>query len=226
MNGNTVTISLISLFLSTAKLFKPMGKAYQFYLLLITVVLASCGTSNKFASSFGKRRYTKGFYVDMPSGVKNKVTPVTSLRPMQTKHVNSISNPLSESNISNRITDIPAFTGNQRIAAKASHTGNAPIKAIRDFKTTASAPASDIKKTNGVKGSGETNYFAILGFLICVTGVILCISAQMFTLLATIILLLGVGVCVYSLFQYKIYWSWLAIVGIGITIFMLVLIVL
>lgn len=35
---------------------------------LIAALLAGCGSSNKFASSFGKRRYMKGFYHNTPSG--------------------------------------------------------------------------------------------------------------------------------------------------------------
>jgi hypothetical protein len=43
-------------------------KAGKWYVLIIVaaVLFSSCGTQNKFASSFGKRHYTKGFYVDAP----------------------------------------------------------------------------------------------------------------------------------------------------------------
>jgi hypothetical protein len=41
----------------------------------LSILLAGCSTSNKFASGFGKRRYTKGFFVDAPGSIK---TPVES----------------------------------------------------------------------------------------------------------------------------------------------------
>jgi hypothetical protein len=47
------------------------------YALAMTVIagmLASCSSSNQFASSFGKRKYTKGYYVDAPSSIKESVS--------------------------------------------------------------------------------------------------------------------------------------------------------
>jgi hypothetical protein len=43
-------------------------KAGKWYALIIVgaVLFSACGIQNKFASPFGKRRYTKGFYVDFP----------------------------------------------------------------------------------------------------------------------------------------------------------------
>ena len=40
-----------------------------FYTLVIAL-LAGCSTGNKFASLFGKRRYTKGYFADIPSRQK------------------------------------------------------------------------------------------------------------------------------------------------------------
>jgi hypothetical protein len=39
------------------------------FVVIASILLSSCGTSNKFASSFGKRKYTKGYYVDVAGTV-------------------------------------------------------------------------------------------------------------------------------------------------------------
>ncbi len=39
-------------------------------LILIAIILGGCASSNKFAASFGKRKYMKGYYMDKPSGTE------------------------------------------------------------------------------------------------------------------------------------------------------------
>jgi hypothetical protein len=39
--------------------------------LLVMVILVGCSTGNKFASSFGKRKYTKGYYFDLAGTKRN-----------------------------------------------------------------------------------------------------------------------------------------------------------
>ena len=61
-------------------------KKLPFISIVAIILFAGCSTSNKFASSFGKRRYTKGYYVDAPGNVKipseNKTSaPVTPKTP-------------------------------------------------------------------------------------------------------------------------------------------------
>lgn len=47
-------------------------KLYKVIVLLsvAAILLGSCGMQNKFASSFGKRRYTKGFYLNLPGNTQ------------------------------------------------------------------------------------------------------------------------------------------------------------
>jgi hypothetical protein len=42
---------------------------YNVYIVFLAIVIlvSGCGTGNKFASSFGKRKYNKGYYWDVPS---------------------------------------------------------------------------------------------------------------------------------------------------------------
>jgi hypothetical protein len=47
-----------------------MAKPLTCLLALLMLVLCGCNTQTKFASSFGKRRYTKGFYCDRVGAIK------------------------------------------------------------------------------------------------------------------------------------------------------------
>jgi hypothetical protein len=40
--------------------------------ILVSVMLSSCSISNSVVSSFGKRKYTKGYFVNMPGSVNNE----------------------------------------------------------------------------------------------------------------------------------------------------------
>lgn len=65
---------------------------FPFKLLLVTTaiigLLTGCSTSNKFASSFGKRRYTKGHYFDLAGNKRNTDKLVlTEPKPLKTAEI-------------------------------------------------------------------------------------------------------------------------------------------
>ena len=51
------------------------------FCLLAGMLLSGCDTQNKFASSFGKRRYAKGFYVDVPGAMQTATCKKNNKRP-------------------------------------------------------------------------------------------------------------------------------------------------
>ncbi|MGP8215921.1 MAG: hypothetical protein ACLQQ4_10190 [Bacteroidia bacterium] len=50
---------------------------FIFIFVFIALALGSCSTDSRVVSSFGKRKYTKGYYVNLPAS-KESVTPVLS----------------------------------------------------------------------------------------------------------------------------------------------------
>jgi hypothetical protein len=59
---------------------KPIKQAVSLIVgIAIVALLSSCGTQSKFASTFGKRHYTKGFYWDSPGSIKPVVAIVDAL---------------------------------------------------------------------------------------------------------------------------------------------------
>lgn len=202
-----------------------MKRFYFLWLILIAFVFASCGTSNKFASSFGKRRYTKGYYVDAPSAIKSHST-VNSFGNHISHHV-EIHAPLIAANPKPSIIEngAPARTTNHSIVKNVHASVNSVTHLTIPAKVeTLPVNNDDDKKNNKYKSTGQTNYWAIIGFIFCAIGVtLLSINAGGITVLSGFILGLGVVACVYSLFLTKIYWSWLAIIGLSIVVIMCVL---
>jgi hypothetical protein len=76
-------------------------KQFKYPTLVISaaILFSSCGTQNKFASSFGKRHYTKGFYVDVPSVIqkqeRNKIVLPREKMPVAVSS-EFINNPVSQ----------------------------------------------------------------------------------------------------------------------------------
>jgi len=52
-----------------------------FYFLIVTL-LAGCSSNNKFASSFGKRRYSKGYYTDVAAAISKPITTHNKAAPV------------------------------------------------------------------------------------------------------------------------------------------------
>ncbi len=52
------------------------------YAVIVISLLSACSTGNKFASSFGKRKYIKGYYLDMPSNTP-KVAELPGLKKLK-----------------------------------------------------------------------------------------------------------------------------------------------
>jgi hypothetical protein len=201
-----------------------MRRLYFFWVICIAVVFTSCSTGNKFASSFGKRRYTKGYYVDVPSSVNVHVAGNTDLSAIPVHPKNIIAAPVKQIQVAKVSIASPVTETN-----KAHVSINAKIAQSASTETLTVQTANkdnDNKKVNSWKGSDEINFFAIAGFIICCVGVAFTIAALNFTTLSLIILGVGISVCIYSLFLNKIYWNWLAAVGISLTIILFVLLLL
>jgi hypothetical protein len=205
-----------------------MRRLYLLWVICIAVIFTSCSTSNKFASSFGKRRYTKGYYVDVPSSVKVHIASYKDLSPIPVHSKVATVDTKDEAVQVATVVGTVSVQENKKPVLKAHAFFSNP--AIQQRSTLADAPPAikgdDTKKTNGWKNSGETNYFAIVGFLICCVGIGLTIAALNFTTLSLIFLGVGVLICVYSFFRNKIYFDWLAIVGISLTIILFALLLL
>jgi len=181
--------------------------------ILFVVLFSSCGQGNKFASSFGKRKYTKGYFVDRPSSHQEKITPniisslPSSVIPVQPRPNSiSISAPSKESLVAIKASREPMRQENRLLQA-----------VIAD-----SANQSQI----GVWGKHdkEINYVAIAGCAVSVAGAIVAAAASSFTPLAIAIIAVGVVLCIISFFLHRIYYNWLGAVGIFILIIMLTLI--
>ena len=59
---------------------------------LIAALLSSCGSSNNVVSSLGKRKYTKGFYVNLPA-TNERVAAISNEVVENTNEINKVSEP-------------------------------------------------------------------------------------------------------------------------------------
>ncbi len=77
-------------------------KNFQFAVAMTAIagMLASCSSTNQFASSFGKRKYTKGYYVDAPSSVKEVVSSNKTVLIAKNNNLTVKENPVSTKTVS------------------------------------------------------------------------------------------------------------------------------
>lgn len=186
----------------------------------LAFLLISCSTGNKFASSFGKRKYTKGYYVDRISHPQKPVTTVGTRHQTQPtacpqKPATSIKTVATTHTIC--LTEIPA-------PAKPSFTHSLKAASVHIYHPQKAIAANDTTLIDGASQEGETNYFAISGFVLSTVGVVMCIANGFFTIGAIILLIVGCALCIYSLCLDKIYWTWLGIVGLAFVLFLFILI--
>jgi hypothetical protein len=184
--------------------------------ILFVVLLSSCSQSNKLASSFGKRKYTKGYFVERPSPHPEIFTAnIASSLP---SHVIPIQIKLNRISISTPSKESPLVIKANRESSKQENN------ILRTVIASDSVNQSQI----GVWGKHdkEINYLAIAGCAVSVAGAIIAAAAGSFTPLAIAVVIIAVVLCIISLFLHRIYYNWLGALGLFILITMFTLIVL
>jgi|GEM_PF-2649052 len=207
-----------------------MRKLQLLSIFFVAILFASCGTGNKFASSFGKRKYTKGYYVDAPASIKMPEPKAITLpavfhqpvvltsQPSKQTTTPTISSKASVGLLQKNRTKTTTHSVYNRSAINQTIT-NSEIT----FVNKGNAP---INKENLDDDKGEINFYAIIGFVISTTGVVLTFLSATLTPLCATLLIVGTIFCVYSLFIYRVYYSWLAMIGLSFTIILLALLLL
>ena len=190
------------------------------YLLFITVLLASCSTGNKFACSFGKRRYTKGFYINMPGKIAavSKHIPALSISPVPS--VKAL--PLriaGEQNIKTTLLSVP---GKPSLASCLSSVV-IHKKLLHNNSSISSGGAAD---DNNKSKKSEINFAAIVGFAFSTTGSAIAAIDGFLPILAIVFLVAGAALCVYALTRNEIYWTWMAVLGLSFIVILFTLILL
>ena len=202
------------------------GLAYIITCLVIACMLSSCSTGNKFASSFGKRKYLKGYYMDMPSGINE---PEIAVKPSSPLPITAISNHiyLTDARITvkskNSVTVIPANSATAP-TAKNVQANSSPVQRVVTKAISNSAPPADEKPVLA-DNKKEVNFWAIAGCVLAIVAAVLAAISGTFSLITIIIMSLAGLICIYGLFQNKFYYTWLSIIGLSIIIFLLVLII-
>lgn len=193
------------------------------YVSVFAFLLSSCGTSNRFASSFGKRKYTKGYYADR---IGHAQKPVAMAGTQHQTHIYPTPGKPAATTINT--AQMVVVTAHHAIPPTPKPSFAHSLKAATAHLYHVQKPviASDTSNAEGASSKGETNYFAISGFVLSTVGVVMCIANEFFVIGAIVLLLIGGLLCIYSLCLDKIYWSWLGIVGLALILFLFTLILL
>ena len=96
-------------------------------------VLAGCGSSHKFASSFGKRRYMKGYYHNAPTGTvtaKAGVSDKKENKDMPVKPARHIMLPVSASGIAGAWILNKVIHKHELTATRIEKAGKKPVKLV------------------------------------------------------------------------------------------------
>jgi len=180
---------------------------YLFGTLALSGMLASCSTSTKVASSFGTRKYTKGFFNNSPSSVATVAShlsvPVSKVTAQATNAVNENSQPSVTGTVA---SPSPSTTANvasvntesQQMfpSAKAKKSKMSSLLAVAKTRAIAQASGSKalygVEKAAGVetvtqaqRGGGGNSWFdfkdhpvrTVLVILLCVVIIALLIFA-------------------------------------------------
>lgn len=147
---------------------------YLSILTVISVTLASCSSTNQVASSFGKRKYMKGYYFNMPSHKQDYVASVQQPAPIaeNTQYAETESPALASSTAVRLQPEIKSA-----VSAKNPVPYRSSIKITRraEMRNTAEPqrillPVQNSVKTDGNKNSGgggdaSKNWAAVAGFI-------------------------------------------------------------
>jgi hypothetical protein len=219
-----------------------MNKTLPQYLLLIIglLFLCACSTQNKFAASFGKRHYTKGFYWDRREEAKQIVTinnaKTINVMPIRAKSLQIALN--KEKEINRNIT-MPLIT-KLALTHKSKLTGFTNIqKPARAEAVPTGASINSYHHSSETASSGNEMY-GVLGFVGCLVGIILMFvgvislvvsgsvtavgsgGAILLILLGFIMDLAGIVLCIVALAEHSSHQG-LAITGIVLNVILLLL---
>jgi hypothetical protein len=211
-------------------MFRKQG-LYFLLFMFVASMLSSCTTGNKFASSFGKRKYLKGYYADVPAGTRE---------PEITASTNTSKNPpVPNKNVGHvYLTDQVITLKSKGITSTISIKNDSPVPALDIKKNPATKQESVIQQQTIQKAAPpaddnkfadskhEVNLWAILGCALAIIGAVLTAISGSFTILSIIVLAIAGLICIYSLFQNKFYYTWLSIIGLSTIIFIFLLILL
>jgi uncharacterized membrane protein len=211
-------------------MFRKQGLHFLLFI-LVAGILSSCSTGNKFASSFGKRKYLKGYYVDVPSESKEPVIAASTGKPSTPPIINKnvghvyLTDEVITLKTKGTISTISIKNNSATPSLNSKKNPSSKQESVLQQKTIKKVlpPADDTKFADS---KHEVNLWAILGCALAIIGTVITSLSGSFTLLSIIVLSLAGIVCIYSLFQNKFYYTWLAIIGLSAIIFIFVLILL
>ena len=207
---------------------KPL--LYFSFLFNLVLLLSSCGSSNKFTSSFGKRKYMRGYYLDLPSSAKEPIITATAPnKPIHTPTVLNDNTPVQHSVL--KTTVIPAkisVRNNKTLTSisSAKINGVSGTKLISTLITNMHSVTPAPNETSLANAKSDINYWAIVGCGLSIAGVILTAIAGTFTVASIIVLVLAVGICIYSLIVDKFSFTWMGVFGLFIIFLLFTLILL
>jgi hypothetical protein len=185
------TQTLIPIQMKTNKLL------YVISALGIIAMLMSCGTSNRVASSFGKRKYMKGYFFNNPStseavakydNIVKPTVPAELNKPVQVATESTITQPVVI--VSSTKHEKKQNAQSVKLAVKAIATvasnNTKQASTIKDNdESLAYAPTPGLENTQVDRGSYNTP--ALLGFAFSLLGILLYANG-----FAVVLLLLGV----------------------------------
>jgi hypothetical protein len=187
---------------------RAMKKLFYFITVTTTLsFLASCTSSGNMASSFGKRKYTKGYYIDMPStnnntAIANTQAPESHATLTVTKNTSStetISPAIAIKKTSEVVYKTPKAT--KSVSAIPVVNNAAPkTTTMTNMETVAtSSAASPLTETTATRYTGGNSKWAIFGCIIAAVGFLMVFPGQIGWLLVPVICLVGLLFCIQGL---------------------------
>lgn len=204
----------------------------------IAITLYSCGTTSKFASSFGKRKYTHGYYIDYRIGVTILPLGGSTVQNRQyatIQKMNSASHTAS-SVISKEVPPCPPKEGSKSPLRGAGGLHNpalcmeikpgSNLNQCRQYLLELPKEPDDLDSLDMAKK--DVNYLSIAGCAFSAAGAIATLLAgtlflSALTWASIILLSLGVILGIMGLISNRYYLNWMSIVGFGIIVGLLIL---
>jgi hypothetical protein len=179
---------------------------------------------NRFASSFSKRKYTKGYYVDIPSRIGTVATQLN--KPIKEVHqsphiVTAPLQPVVATASAKEEPTVITRSQHKPLPKIAAPTSFIPQHKMPVIQADTTAPDETAKVS-----SADINFVAIAGFVLSIVGTVLTVVNTFITIGAIVALALALVLCIYSLFLRKIYWTWLAVIGLCLLTIILTLLLL
>ncbi len=161
-------------------MFRKQG-LYFILSIAIAGMLSSCSSANKFASSFGKRKYEKGYYRDAPTATKEAISTSNSTKPSISPIAN---NTLGHIYLTDQVITVKREGTISTVSVKTNVT--TPVSRKEEnysskLESAAQQPSgvvinNDAPPTDGTKfadSKHEVNLWAILGCSLSIIGAVL-----------------------------------------------------